>query len=146
VRLLGVDHGARRIGLAIGDTATGLAFERPALRRRQLERDVASIVGLARAEGIELLVIGLPLNMDGSEGAEANAARRFGDALENAGQRVTYADERLTSWQARQDLNAAGRNAKRQTGAVDSAAARVLLQQYLDARRAPAGANAEEPP
>ena len=139
MRIIGLDHGARRIGVAIGDTETGMAFARPAIRRRSLERDLAQVRDLCTTEGGGLVVIGLPLNMDGSEGTQALAARAFGEELARIGLGVEYTDERLSSWQAAEDLTAGGRRAGRGSGELDSAAARVILQQYLDARRPPAG-------
>lgn len=131
-RILGLDHGSRRIGLAIGDTETGMAFARPALRRRGDEADLRTIADLAHDEGVERVVIGLPANMDGSEGPQAGLARRFGERLGEIGLAVGYQDERLTSWQAREVLQEAGRHPRRGTGEVDSTAARILLQEYLD--------------
>lgn len=142
-RLLAIDHGSRRIGLAVAETETGLAFARPAMHRRGAVRDVAALARLARDEEIATVVVGLPLNMDGSEGSQAAAAREFGAALSAAGLEVIFVDERLSTWQARDDLRAAGRRPSRGSGEIDSAAARLLLQQYLDARRSPAG-DAEE--
>jgi putative holliday junction resolvase len=139
MRIIGLDHGERRIGVAIADTETGMAFARPAIRRRNLDGDLAQIAELCTTEGAGLIVIGLPLNMDGTEGGQAAAARAFGDALVGVGLAVEYTDERLSSWQAAEDLTANGRRAGRGSGELDSAAARVILQQYLDARRPPAG-------
>jgi len=139
VRIIGLDHGSRRIGIAIGDTETGMAFARPALRRRNLDHDLALVGGLCTTEGAGLVVIGLPLNMDGSEGGQAAAARAFGEGLAGIGVTVAYEDERLSSWQAAEELSTGGRQADRGSGELDSAAARVILQQYLDARRPPAG-------
>jgi putative Holliday junction resolvase len=139
VRIIGLDHGVRRIGIAIGDTETGMAFARPALRRRNLDRDLALVGELCTTEGVERVVIGLPLNMDGSEGGQAAAARAFGEGLAGIGLAVAYEDERLSSWQAGEDLARGARQADRESGELDSAAARVILQQYLDARRPPAG-------
>ena len=139
MRIIGLDHGARRIGIAIGDTETGMAFARPALRRRNLDHDLALVGELCTTEGAGLVVIGLPLNMDGSEGGQAAAARAFGESLAGIGVAVAYEDERLSSWQAAEDLSTGGRHADRESGELDSAAARVILQQYLDARRPPAG-------
>lgn len=143
-RLLGVDHGRRRIGLAIGETETGLAFARPALRRRSVERDLAFIADLARTEDVATIVVGLPLNMDGSEGAQASEARAFGARLAERGLDVVFSDERLTSWAAGEELAAAGRRVSRASGELDSAAARLLLQQYLDAPRRAATHDPEE--
>jgi putative Holliday junction resolvase len=71
--------------------------------------------------------------MDGSEGPQAAVARAFGDALAAAGLSITYVDERLTSWEAAQRLGTAARRPSRASGELDSAAARVILQDYLDA-------------
>jgi putative holliday junction resolvase len=139
VRIIGLDHGARRIGIAIGDTETGMAFARPALQRRNLDHDLALVGELCTSEGAGLVVIGLPLNMDGSEGGQAAAARAFGEGLAGIGLAIAYEDERLSSWQAAEDLSSGARQADRESGELDSAAARVILQQYLDARRPPAG-------
>ena len=134
-RVIGLDHGTRRIGVAVGDTETGMAFPRRALRRRSQEADLARIGELVAGEEAELVVIGLPLNMDGSEGDQARLARTFGDALSSAGIQVAYMDERLSSWEAGERLAEAGRRPARRSGELDSTAARVILQQYLDARR-----------
>ncbi|HEX6129164.1 MAG TPA: Holliday junction resolvase RuvX [Candidatus Limnocylindria bacterium] len=136
-RVIGIDHGSRRIGLAVGDTATGMAFARPALRRRSLVLDLDTIAVLARDEDAELVVVGLPRNMDGSEGPQAAAARDFGERLAAIGLRVAYVDERLTSWQAAEQLADEGRRVRRRSGEIDSAAARLILQEYLDAHAPP---------
>jgi putative holliday junction resolvase len=134
-RFVALDHGSRRIGVAVGDSETGMAFARPALRRRNEERDLAVIGELCASEGADLVIIGLPLNMDGTEGEQAAAARAFGDRLVGIGHHVAYEDERLTSWEAGERLAEAGRRVRRGSGELDSTAARVILQQYLDARR-----------
>lgn len=135
--VIGLDHGSRRIGIAIGDTETGMAFARPALMRRNLEADLAALRELVNAESASLVVIGLPLNMDGSEGEQAGAARSFGERLAALGMRLAYQDERLSSWEAGERLAEAGRRPSQRSGELDSAAARVILQQYLDARPRP---------
>ncbi len=132
-RIIGLDHGAKRIGVAIGDTELRMAFERDALRRRSLAEDVARIGDLCATEGAERIVIGLPLRMDGSEGDEAARVRAFGGALAPIGAAVAYEDERLTSWEAGERLAAEGRSPHRSSGERDSTAARLILQQYLDA-------------
>jgi putative Holliday junction resolvase len=131
-RMIGLDHGSRRIGVAIGDTDTGMAFARPALRRLTAARDIQLIGQLARDEGAGEVVLGLPLNMDGTEGAQAAAARDFGEQLAAIGLVVRYQDERLTSWQAGEQIGP-GRGRDRRSGELDSAAARLILQEYLDA-------------
>jgi putative holliday junction resolvase len=143
-RVLGLDHGSRRIGLAIADPETGMAFARPALHRRRRADDVATIVELCRTEAVRRVVIGLPMNMDGTEGRQAAAARAFGDELVAEGLEVVYEDERLSSWAAAERLADAGRRPRRASGELDSAAARLILQQYLDARLHPPAPRPEE--
>ena len=134
-RLIGLDHGRRRIGVAVGDTETGMAFARAAIIRRNLETDLAAIENLAGLESAELVIIGLPLNMDGTEGVQAGAARAFGERLVARGTQIAFEDERLSSWEAGERLLEAGIRPRRESGELDSTAARLILQQYLDARR-----------
>ena len=133
-RVIALDHGSRRIGVAVGDSETGMAFARPAIRRRNLAADLDTIGMLVRDEEAALVIVGLPRNMDGSEGPQAAAARDFGERLAAAGMRIEYADERLTSWQAAELLADEGRRVRRASGELDSAAARLILQEYLDAQ------------
>lgn len=133
--VIGLDHGSRRIGVAVGDDEVGQAFARPALLRRNLATDLERIAALAQAERTSRVVVGLPRNMDGSEGAQAAAARSFGARLSTIGLEVDFVDERLSSWQAAEDLAAAGRRPERKSGEKDSAAARLILQEWLDRRR-----------
>ena len=131
-RVIGLDHGARRIGVAVGDTESRMAFPREAIRRTSLAHDLERIERLGVEEATRLVVIGLPLLMDGSEGEEAARARAFGEAVAGIGMRVAYEDERLTSWEAGQRIATGGRRPSRASGELDSTAARLILQQYLD--------------
>ena len=133
--VIGLDHGSRRIGIAVGDDETWRAFPRPALQRRNVAADLQQISALAGTEGTRRIVVGLPRNMDGSEGEQAAAARAFGEQLAAIGLEVVFVDERLTSWQAGEQLAAAGRRPKRSSGEKDSAAACLILQEWLDRRR-----------
>ena len=136
MRIIGLDHGSRRIGLAVGDLETGMAFARPALQRTNLVADLEEIRRLAAEEGASTLVMGLPRNMDGSEGPQAQAARAFGQRLATGGLTVVFQDERLTSWQAAEQMGPR-RGRERRSGELDSAAARLILQEYLDAQPRP---------
>lgn len=136
-RVVALDHGSRRIGVAVGDTETGMAFARPALRRRNEALDLVVIGELCAAEGADVIIIGLPLNLDGSQGEQAAKARGFGERLAGLGLEVAYEDERLTSWEAGERLAEAGRRVRRRSGELDSTAARLILQQYLDAHDRP---------
>ena len=130
--VIGLDHGSRRIGVAVGSEETGRAFPRPALLRRSVAKDLERIAELAGAEGTSRVVVGLPRNMDGSEGAQAAAARAFGAELAAIGLAVEFVDEQLTSWEAGDRLAAAGRRPERRSGEKDSAAACLILQEWLD--------------
>lgn len=137
MRVIGLDHGSRRVGVAVGDTETRIAFARPALRRTGGTADLDAIAAVAREEGTARVVLGLPRNMDGSEGSQADAARAFGERLASIGLDVVYVDERLSSWAAEEELASAGDLPDRRSGEVDSAAARLILQEYLDASARP---------
>lgn len=130
-RLIGLDHGSRRIGVAVGDLETGIAFARPAMRRRNAAADIRAIGQLAQEEGAATVVLGLPRNMDGSEGMQAAAARAFGEQLAAIGLTIAFQDERLSSWQAAEQIGPR-RGRDRRSGELDSAAARLILQEYLD--------------
>ena len=136
-RVIGLDHGSRRIGIAVGDTETAIAFARPALRTRNADEAAAAVARLVNEEGAALVVIGIPYRMDGSEGSQAAAVRAFGERLGRIGLQVAYEDERLSSWAAEQEIAAGGSRVDRSGGEVDSTAARLILQQYLDARPSP---------
>ena len=136
-RIIGLDHGSRRIGVAVGDTETGIAFARAALRTRSSAAAAEAVKRLSDAEGVTTVVIGLPYLADGREGQQAALVRAFGERLRRIGLDVAYEDERLSSWAAGEDLTEAGRRPPRESGEIDSAAARLILQQYLDARPSP---------
>ncbi|MCC7139958.1 MAG: Holliday junction resolvase RuvX [Planctomycetes bacterium] len=146
-RVGAVDYGRRRVGLAVSDALGITVRGLPTLVRPDDEAAaVAATAAALRAEQVVRVVVGLPLHADGRPSEMSAEARRFGDALGRAlGLEVVYVDEGLTSWEAEQDLRAAGKDLRRaqQSGAVDQAAAKALLRGYLrerDARPAePAG-------
>lgn len=111
-----------------------MAFGRPAIIERSSEAAARRVAELARREGASCVIIGLPLHADGSEGEQASAVRTFGARLVRLGLEVVFHDERLTSWQASGDLAASGKRTDRHSGELDSAAARVILQDYLDSK------------
>lgn len=135
--IIGIDHGMRRIGVAVGVTETGMAFARPAIRAKSAAAATDAIRLLAAEEGAALVVLGLPVSLDGTEGPQAEVVRAFGERLARIGLEVAYEDERLSSWAAGEVLATAGRRPGRAGGEVDSAAACLILQQYLDAHRSP---------
>lgn len=126
-RLLGVDFGESRIGLAVADSRTGSVKPLTTIRRGDAARDAATLATLCAEQRIDEIVVGLPLNMDGTEGAQAAHAREWVDAITpSLGKRVSWHDERLSSVAAEQRM---GRAARGKSGGPPSAAAR-------DARRA----------
>ena len=131
-RVLALDVGVKRIGMAISDELGWTALGLETLHRGRVREDVAHIARVAGEHGVELVLLGLPLNMDGSEGPQAGYVRDFGRRLEKrAGLRVEYRDERLTSVAAGELLAGRSRQAK---GNIDRVAASILLQEYLDLR------------
>jgi putative Holliday junction resolvase len=115
-----------------------LAHPRPFLPAGDLHGLLAALAELAKEEGIEVFVVGLPRSMDGSERTSARRVRRFALELKKAtGVRVELVDERLSTVEARGRLRAQGLDERRQRGRIDSAAAAILLQSFLDAQRGP---------
>lgn len=124
-RYLALDVGDRRIGLAAGDEAGGIARPLRTLRRRGAAADVAAIGDIARREEVSVLVIGLPLTLRGEEGPQAARVRRFADACAALGLPVELYDERFTTSEA----------GLRGAPDVDAGAAAILLEDFLRRRR-----------
>lgn len=133
MRTLGVDPGRVRIGLAVADDVLRTAQPVRTLPRRGDAADLAAIAEIARDYEVTRAVVGLPLNMDGTEGPAARHARAFAARLEAAlGVPVELFDERLSSFEAEQRLRARGVSSKDARGNVDAEAAAVILQGWLD--------------
>ena len=133
-RLLGVDYGSVRVGLAVSDPDRIIASPLATYPRRDAEQDARYFRDLAAAEGVVGLVVGLPVHMSGEEGQKAAEARAFGRWLgELTGLPVVFWDERYTSAEAERHLLAAGLTNKRRKDRRDRVAAQVLLQGYIDA-------------
>jgi putative Holliday junction resolvase len=138
MRVLGLDLGEKRIGLAVSDEEARIAFPAGFIERKGRRRDLETLCALVRERGIGGAVVGLPLHMDGRRGPEAEAAERFARELaEAAGIPVELLDERWTSRAAERALAETGRRTKqkRGRGEVDAIAATLLLSTYLDRRR-----------
>jgi putative Holliday junction resolvase len=133
-RLLGVDTGTRRVGLAISDPDRRIASPLATYERQAPERDAAFFATLAHAEQVTGIVVGLPVHTDGREGVKAAEARAYGALLTAAtGRPVVFWDERFTTVEAESALWAAGLTHKRRKERRDRVAATILLQAYLDA-------------
>ena len=138
-RAVGIDPGRRRVGIALQDDAGGtLALPHATVERGNDEAEAVARVAAALADvRVAVLVVGWPLRLDGSEGAEARRARTFGAALAKAvGAPVEMHDERLTTVAAERSLGALGVRGQARRRVVDEAAAAVLLQGWLDGREA----------
>ena len=137
VRVLGLDPGAKIIGIALSDVSLMLASPFGSLKRRKLSLDAAEIARIARAQGAGGLVVGLPLSMDGSLGPAAQAARDWARALAEAtGLPAAMWDERLSSAAVNRFLIAeADMTRGKRAAVVDRMAAAYMLQGALDASR-----------
>lgn len=136
MRFMGIDPGARRVGLALGDDESAFAAPHKTLERKDDPSLIAALIEEARAQDVETLVLGLPLRMNGLEGPEARRARALAKALESQGKlAVVLWDERLTTMGAERQLRDSGLRGSKKKALIDQAAATLLLQSYLDARR-----------
>jgi putative Holliday junction resolvase len=136
-KLLGLDVGLARIGVAVCDPLGLAARPLTVIERRSKREDFDTLADIVRREEVEAVICGLPLNMDGSEGQQARTTRKWAQRLARALRAIlgrTYPvifwDERLSTFAAQEILAATGMDV-----AEDAAAAAVILQSYLDARR-----------
>ncbi|MFZ5443633.1 MAG: Holliday junction resolvase RuvX [Myxococcota bacterium] len=137
MRALGLDLGTKTIGLAVTDelglTAQGL----PTHERKGLRRDLEALKERVAEYSVDRFVIGLPLNMDGTEGPRAEVTRKFGTALGDAtGLPVIYWDERLTTVAAQRALLEGDVSRKKRREVIDQVAAVLILQGWMDAQQA----------
>ncbi len=135
--ILAVDLGKARTGLAVCDKSEILASPAGVITEYNPEKRLEKVAAEALARKAELLVVGLPRNMDGSEGESAQNARAFGQALsEKTGIPVEFQDERGTTITAHGYLNDNNTRGKKRKAVVDAVAAVVILQNFLDGRKA----------
>ncbi len=136
-RLLGLDPGEKNVGVAICDPGLAVATSYATLKRGKLAAMVTELRAIVAAENIGGLVVGLPRNMDGSEGPKAQSARAFGRSLEQAlGLPIALWDERLSTAAVTRTLIDADASRKKRTEVVDKMAAAYILQGALDRIRA----------
>lgn len=133
MRVLGIDYGERRIGLAVSDPGGTLALPVGTLERRGWRRDLAALRAVIEEREVDRIVVGLPLHLDGREGETAAAARRFAGRLAEAtALPVETLDERWTTREAERALAEAGRRGRRRRAVVDAVAATLLLRSFLE--------------
>ncbi len=129
-RILGLDYGEKRMGVALSDETRTLASGRGVLRKEGIQDALSTLI---RENGIELVVLGLPVNMDGSLSQMAARVRDFGESLiRRFSVRVEYWDERLTSVVAESVLREQSIRRSRQRELIDEMSAILILQSYLD--------------
>ena len=132
MRVMAIDYGDARIGLAVSDPTGTLCGEAWTLEEWNVERAAARIVEEARKREVTTLVLGLPKNMDGSEGPRAEKSRAFKALLEAAGSpEVLLRDERRTTVDAHRILHESGKKMKKHRAVVDAVAASLILEGYL---------------
>jgi len=151
MRTLALDVGDRRVGVAVCDESGSVATPLTVVRRASKAEDFARIARLAREQRVGALVVGHPLNADGSSGWQAQRVERYAAALDQAlrseGLDLPFVlwDEYLSTQQAQAAMIASGRRAKDRRARIDAVAAAVILQDYLDAQRSsPLGPVEEE--
>jgi putative Holliday junction resolvase len=136
MRILAVDLGTRRVGLAICSPEETLVVGAGVLERTKGDDPVPAVAAAAREREVERVVVGLPLNMDGTEGPRAKKTREFGERVgAYLGLPVEFWDERLTTVEADRILRDSKVNWRKRKGLVDEVAATVILRDYLAARR-----------
>lgn len=135
---IGIDYGTKRIGVAIGDPGHTIAFPDTTLSATgTASEDARRILDWARSRDVGGFVLGLPVNMDGTEGPQAALSRRLAEQLTAQGSLpVELWDERLSSFAADEVLDTAAVRRSRRRSLRDAIAAQVILQSFLDARRA----------
>ena len=137
-RLMGLDLGAKTIGVAVSDVSRTIATARTTLRRTKLSRDIETLRTLIADEGIGGIVVGLPVNMDGSEGPRAQSARDTAALLAEAlALPVAFWDERWSTVAAERAMLDADLSRRKRARKVDQVAAAYILQGALDRLRAP---------
>jgi putative Holliday junction resolvase len=136
-RLIGIDAGTRTLGLALSDVRRSVASPLETIRRTKFTADASRLLALAAEHAIAGFVLGLPINLDGSEGPRAQATRAFARNLNKLSPLpILLWDERLTTAEAERVLLAADASRKRRAEVIDKMAATLILQGALDRMRA----------
>jgi putative Holliday junction resolvase len=131
---LGIDLGSARVGLALSDDLGMLAHPLETIQVKSAGDLASYIAAVIRRENVQVVVIGLPRNMDGSHGPAAAKTREFGEKLRSKTPtcEIRYWDERMTTMAAQKALHETGRNVKKSRPVIDQVAAQMILQGYLD--------------
>ncbi len=136
MRILGVDLGEARTGVAVCDSAETLASPLPLINEKNKNKLIQAVSDIATEQSVKLIVCGLPVNMDGTEGARAKLCREIASSIEQLSQIKTELwDERGTTKTAIYYMNETDTRGKKRKQALDSASAAVILQSYIDYRK-----------
>ena len=139
-RVLGLDVGDRRIGVALSDPLGFTAQPLAVLARRGLAADLDAIVAFVEAHAVRTIIVGLPLTLRGEQGIQADKVASFVHELtRRISMPVRLVDERLTTVQGQRALNEAGVSRRKQRPVIDQVAAQLILQQFLDMQRGSIG-------
>lgn len=131
-KIMGIDYGDARTGVAISDLLCTIVGTTAVVNSHNTEKAIADIVRMVKENSVGEIVVGLPRNMDGSEGARAALCREFADKLELAtGLKVTMWDERRTTVEAHNILSQHNYHGKKRKNTVDAVAASLILEGYL---------------
>lgn len=132
MKIMGVDYGDARTGIAISDLMCSIVGSTAVVPSRNTEKAIEDIVKMAKDNGVGEIVVGLPKNMDGTEGARAELCREFARKLEKAtGLPIKMWDERRTTVEAHNILSAHNYHGKKRKNTVDAVAASLILEGYL---------------
>ncbi len=135
MKILGLDYGSVRIGVALSEEEGKIAFGRGTILRKSLDEDLKQIEEIVKEEKAVEIVVGLPLKLNGSKAEQAEEAERFaGELKERIGLPVKLWDERLSTAQAERVLLQADLRRKKRKKVIDKVAAQIILQSYLDAK------------
>lgn len=133
MRIIALDIGDVRIGVAVSDLMRIIANPRETYVRKDEDADIAYFIELAKKEEADTFVVGLPINMDGTEGPRVEICRAFGEKLrEKSGLKVEYQDERLTTVTAERMLIEADVRREKRKQVIDKVAATIILESYLN--------------
>ena len=135
-RIMGIDYGEARTGIAISDTLGFLANGVGNIEEKDINRLINKIAEKANEMSAEMLVLGHPVNMNGTLGPKAEKVAKIAERLrEKTGLEVILFDERCTTMAAHQFLNETNTRGKKRKGVVDTLSAQIILQNYLDSKR-----------
>lgn len=139
-RILAIDYGQKRLGLALSDPLRVTAQPFATWRRSNRRKDLARLRDLCAEHGVALILVGLPMHLEGANSAMAAEASRFAELVRaETGKPVELVDERLSSWEAEHALSensgAKSRSRERKRRELDEVAAAVILRDYLQSRR-----------